>query len=127
MAKDVIIKFRSYLPGGGHDRAGGQRQGKTNVRGRIEVTSSVTEGEKLRPHEVGLTKIDDIHLTLEEPLQGASVLLNHREVGYSHQAQEFYVWSVAGTSGIVSIITAASTLNLTFDAFGDSAHDVELL
>lgn len=128
MAHDVIIKYRSYLPGGGHDRSGGQRQGKTNVRGRIEVTSSLMAGNLLPPEELGLTKIDDLRLTLEEPVTSAAPEAStNRQVEYSHSAEEFYVWGVLATSGVAAVVTAGSTYNMTFDAFGDSAHDVELL
>ena len=128
MALDVIIKFRSYLPGGGHDRQGGQRQGKTNVRGRIEVTSSTgTGGQALTPEDLGLTKIDDLVLTLEEPQRGADPSSDRRQVDYSHSAEEFYAIQIAGITGVTTAVAAASAYNMTFDAFGDSAHDVELL
>ena len=127
MANVVIIKFRSYLPGGGHDRSGGQRQGKTSVRGRIEVTSLQGAGEALPPEDVGLTKIDHIDLELEEPV--ASDAADLRIAAYSFSAQQFYVLQEdaggsfnAGVAGLTG-----GNMNLTFDAFGDSAHDVELL
>ena len=128
MALDVIVKFRSFLPGGGHDRAGGQRQGKTNVRGRIEVTSSVgTQGQVLTPEDLGLNRIDDLTLTLEEPILGSNAGDTRREVAYSHSAEEFYTFTINGVDGVAAGVPDASTYNMTFDAFGDSAHDVELL
>lgn len=127
MANDVIVKFRSHLPGGGHQRSGASRQGKTNVRGRIEVTSSTVKGERLTPEMIGLTRIDDLHLTLEEPVTCAAPEAGlTRRVGYSHVAQEFYVWTL-NSAGTAATPSSGSSFNLTFDAFGDSAHDVELL
>lgn len=127
MAAVVIVKFRSFLPGGGHDRSGGQRQGKTNVRGRIEVTSVGTGGQALPASSLSLTKIDDLTLTLEEPVRDADPTSDRRAVGYSHSSEEFYVWGVAGITGVTTALANGSTYNMTFDAFGDSAHDVELL
>ena len=49
-----------------------------------------------------------------------------RGVGYSYSAEEFYVYEIAVT-GARTPVTAGTAMNLTFDAFGDSAHDVELL
>ena len=121
MAIDVKIRFRSFLPGSGYDSSGGSRQGKTNVRGRIECTSYTKGGEALTPQDVGLNTIDDLTLTLEEPLTGTDPAQAVRAVSYSRSAQQFYV-AVDNAE-----LTGATSLNLTFDAFGDSAHDIELL
>ena len=121
MATDVKIRFRSFLPGSGYNSSGNPRQGKTNIRGRIECTSYTKGGESLTPTDLGLTTIDDLTLTLEEPLTGNDPAQAVRTVYYSRSAQQFYV-AVDNVE-----LTGATNLNLTFDAFGDSAHDVEQL
>lgn len=124
MANDVKIRFRSFLPGSGVDSGGNNKQGKTNVRGRIEVTSYSRGGESLTPADVGLTRIDDLTLTLEEPISGSDPAESRRSVGYSRSAQEFYINTGGPTEGELA---AGTAVNLSFDAFGDSAHDIELL
>jgi len=117
---DVKIRFRSFLPGSGFDSSGNARQGKTNVRGRIEATY-LKGGVALTPQDVGLNTIDDLTLTCEEPFTSPDPAAGWRMAGYSRSARQFYV--VQETIEVAS----GSAVNLTFDAFGDSGHDVELL
>ena len=126
MAKTVQIRWRSYLPGAGFDASGNPKQGKQEVHGRVTVTSYTKGGESLKPSDLGLTAIDHLNLQLVEPIRNEDPGQNSRRVDYSHSAQQFYVVNV-GTSGTTSEAAGASTPNLTFEAVGDSAHDVELL
>lgn len=121
MAIDVKIRFRSFLPGHGYNSGGSAKQGKTNVRGRIEVTSYTKGGEALTPQDLGLNTIDDLTLNLEEPMKGNDPAQTVRAVYYSRSAQQFY----AATDNAED--AGAAAFNMTFDAFGDSAHDIELL
>ena len=130
MAQNVFVKYRQFLPGAGHNRSGVAKQGKTNLRGRIEVSSYTRGGESLTPADLGLTFIDDLTLTLEEPFMSSDPGENRRQVGYSRSAAQFYCLKTrtgdeAGED-YSDELAGGTALNLTFDAFGDSAHDVEL-
>lgn len=127
MASDVKIRFRSFLPGAGHDGSGNAKQGKSNVRGEINVTSYARGGETLTPQDVGLTTIDDIVLTPKEAAGGANPAQGARRALYSHAAQQFYVLENVNATGVENEAASAAAINIRFDAFGDSAHDVELL
>ena len=124
MTNNVFVKFRSFLPGAGHNRSGVAKQGKTNVRGRLEVTYS-RGGDSLTPSDLGLASIDDLVLTLEEPFTSEDPGQKKRYIGYSYSAQQFYVTQET-LAGIPAEAGGSTVLNVTFDAFGDSAHDVEL-
>lgn len=121
MSTDVKIRFRSFLPGAGHDSSGNARQGKTNVRGVIEVTNYTRGGETLTPADLGLSTIDDLVLTHREPVSSPDPAAGVRRVVYSYSAQQFYI--------IRDTVEEAATADpvISFDAFGDSSHDVELL
>lgn len=121
MSNVVKIRFRSFLPGSGKNASGSDKQGKTNTRGVIEVTNYSRGGESLTPQDVGLTAIDDIVLTHREPASGPDPAEGTRRVIYSHSQQQFYI-----VKGLVEEAATADPV-ITFDAFGDSAHDVELL
>jgi len=121
MATDVKIRFRSFLPGSGYDGSGNARQGKTNVRGRIEVTSYTKGGETLKPQDLGLNTVDDLTLSCEEPFTSPDPASGWRWASWSRAAQQFYVIQETVE------VAGGTVLNLTFDAFGDSAHDVEML
>ncbi len=125
MSNNVFIKFRSYLPGAGHNRSGSPKQGKTNVRGRLEVTYS-RGGDDLTPADLGLDVIDDLRLTLEEPLQSSNPTEGRRGIDYSNAARQFYVYRTANATGIQIEEADASVFEVTFDAFGDSAAAPEL-
>ena len=126
MANKVKILFRGALPGSGFSVAGVSKQGKQEVRGRITVTDYDKEGERLWPSDVGLTTIDYIRLTLIEPLTSSDPSEQWRKVDYSFANQQFYVVEV-GQTGVALSLAADKDPVLSFSAFGDSSHDVELL
>lgn len=161
MAKTVRVRFRSALPGGGYTGSGRPRQGKTNVRGQIHVTSYTKGGEDLKPADLGLTKIDDLTLQVVEPMKGGNdPTSNMRQVHYSHNARQFYVILydhdftqfytfdnyvrsdrtnviaggevVQGNQAVLlkladwKELSGGTALTVSFDAFGDSAQNIEL-
>jgi hypothetical protein len=126
MAYDVYVRFKSFLPGGGYDSTGRPVQGKTNVRGVINVTSYTRGGETLRAQDVGLETIDSLDLELVEPFTSPNPSQNWRDVGYSSAAAQFYAW-VEASSGAFAELAGASAFEVAFDAFGDAAHAPELL
>ena len=148
MASNVNVRFRSFLPGAGYDSAGVSKQGKTNVRGHINVTSYARGGESLTATNLGLTVIDDLTLTLLNPVRGPNVTSRMRDVLYAdapaqfyvlelvHDFHQFYIASAPPDSGYGGTdpyrvagwqeIAAATVLTLSFDAQGDSAQDLEL-
>ena len=126
MSNTVSIRYRSFLPGAGFDSNGVAKQGKQEVRGVITVTNYARGGEALAPADVGLNRIDYIDLQLEEPFEGADSDSTGREIGYSRSAQQFYINTVDG-AGTKGKLVATSDPVVMFNAFGDSAHDVELL
>jgi hypothetical protein len=104
-------------------------------------------GEALSPTDVGLAVIDDLSLTLVDPVRSPDVTNQQRDVIYSDAAQQFYVLehihdfhqfylanvdgSGYGGSDPVRVgawqeVAAATVLTVSFDAQGDSAHDIEL-
>jgi hypothetical protein len=127
MAKDVRIRFRSFLPGAGFDSAGNPKQGKTRVVGEVDVTNyGGGEGEGLTALDVGLANIDSLHLRVNDEASG-DLDANLRSVSYTKSTGHFYLWTIAPDTGIISGVAQAGTETLEFVAEGDSAHDVELL
>lgn len=126
MANTVQIRFRSFLPGAGHDSGGSPKQGKQEVHGRITVTNYNRGGEGLTPADVGLTTIDHLDLQLVDPLTGPDPGQGARQVYYSGAAQEFYI-TVTTQAGVPTELAGTADPVLSFHAKGDSAHDVELL
>lgn len=147
MTRNVNVRFRSFLPGAGYDSAGQPKQGKTNVRGRVNVTSYARGGEALAPRDIGLAVIDDLRLTLVDPVRSSDVTNQQRDVVYSDAAEQFYVlehlhdfhqFYLGGSHtggyggqnpyrvGGWQEIAGATVLTVSFDAQGDSAHDIEL-
>ncbi len=131
MANDVKIRFRSFLPGAGFDSSGSAKQGKTRVVGEIDVTAySGGDGEPLNPVDVGLTVIDHINLRVADENSGAlsaaagGGMAPMRDVSYTKSTGHFYLFTV-NSDGQIGVLSNA-TESLEFDAFGDSAHDVEL-
>ncbi len=123
MANDVRIRFRSYLPGGGFDSAGGAKQGKTRVVGSINVTAYGGDaGEPLSAIDIGLTTIDAISIRVDNESTGPGQTT--RTAVYSKSTGHFYVFDVSAAG--VKVPHAAATETLEFDALGDSAGDVEL-
>jgi hypothetical protein len=122
MSNTVAIRFRSYLPGSGFDSNGNPKQGKQEVRGKVAVTSYAA-GESLPPSKVGLTTIDWVHLAPDNAVGGANG--QGRVALYDHSSQEFYVFQSEAT-GLDDANIAGKTFTVSFNAFGDSAHDVEL-
>lgn len=118
MSNTVQIRYRQPL-GAGFDGNGRPVQGKQNVRGRITVTSAKS-GESLKPADLGLSKIDDLQLTVTEAMGSASGV--PRVAHYSHSAQEFYILEDGVDSNSVG-----NDFVVSFDAFGDSAANVEHL
>lgn len=131
MAYDVKTRFRSFLPGGGFDSSGNPKQGKTRVVGEIDITSySGGSGEQMSPNDLGLTAIDSITLRVADENTGdmsASAgggSAPVRDVTYTKSTGHFYIYK--RTSDEWSPYASAETEGLEFEAFGDSAHDVEL-
>lgn len=124
MATNVKTRFRKFLPGAGFDANGSPVQGKTRVVGRLEVTSYTRGGEPLTPRDIGLTTIDSIDIRVENEVAGPGAEVT-REARYSLTDEVFYL-TTTDSDGTRLEATGAGTENLQFDAFGDSAHDVEL-
>lgn len=125
MANVVKVRYRGTPLSAGRDQIGvGTR--KQEIRGRIEVTNYDGQGEDLKPHHIGLSYIDFICLKLNEPLTSSDPSEQWRKVDYSHGAQQFYIVEV-GQTGVALNLTRSKDPTLTFSAFGESAHDVELL
>ena len=126
MAIDVKTRFKSFLPGAGRDASGDPKQGKTRVVGQIAVTSYSGEGgEPLSATDIGLSTIDAITLRVEDAMHGDSTG-TEREVLFTKSTGHFYLHTV-DAAGAKTQVAAAATENIEFDAFGDSADDVELL
>lgn len=119
MSNTVQIRYRQPLAGGFNGN-GNPVQGKQNVRGRITVTSAAM-GESLTPSDLGLTTIDDLTLTVTEAVGGGTGS-QPRVAVYSHASQEFYILQDQDT-----VNTKGKNFVLSFDAFGDSAANVEHL
>ena len=127
MANDVRIRFRSFLPGAGFDGSGNAQQGKTRVVGTVTVTSySGEEGEPFNPVDVGLVAIDALTLKVRDQMDGSFPGAKQRDVLYSTSTGHFYLLTRVAT-GVALGVVAGSTETLEFDAFGDSAHNVELV
>lgn len=125
MAIDVKPRFKSFLPGAGHDSSGNPKQGKTRVVGEIDVTSySGENGEPLKAADIGLTTIDSINLRVADAIQGDSTG-TERQVLFAKSTGHFYLHTI-DAAGAKTQVAAAATETLEFDAFGDSAEDVEL-
>ena len=132
MAIDVKIRFRSYLPGGGFDSSGNPKQGKTRVIGQVDVTTyGGGSGEQFSAMDVGLTAIDSMQLRVADENSGdlsdaiGGAVAPIRAVTYTKSTGHFYLFDIDG-DGDIGPSAAAGTEVLEFEAFGDSAHDVEL-
>jgi hypothetical protein len=120
MGNTVQQRFHRPLPGGGVDVNGNPKQGKVEVRGKITVTNYAHGGEDLTPADLGLVTIDWIDLKCDEPIggnDGGQV----REAHWSASAQQFYV-----LQDNVQIAATADPV-LSYNAFGDTVRDAELL
>jgi len=131
MANAVKIRFRQFLPGGGFDSDGDPKQGKQRVIGEVDVTSySGGSGEPFVAQDLGLTVIDSIQLRVADENTGdlsaaaAGGAAPVRCVTYAKSTGHFYLYT-ATSDEWVPVVTAA-TETLEFEAFGDSAGDVEL-
>jgi hypothetical protein len=125
MARTVNRTFKQFLPGAGSDVSGSPKQGKTRVVGRVNVTSYARGGEALSPNDIGLSTIDHIDLKVVGQVSNADGIAT-REAKYSNSTSQFYLIDVA-VAGDKTQMAAAATEAVTYDAFGDSANDVELL
>ena len=103
MSRVVKVLHKSFLPGAGF----------------------TTGGEALSPQDVGLTTLDHIDIKHREELMSSDPGGARRQILYSYAAQQFYV--IKETTG-GEFIEEAATADpvLSFEAFGDSASDVEL-
>tara|TARA_R110000765_G_scaffold425909_1_gene539990 strand:+ start:4017 stop:4415 length:399 start_codon:yes stop_codon:yes gene_type:complete len=130
MANIVKTRYKSYLPGSGRNAAGEPKQGKVRVVGEIDVTSyDATNGEALTAIQLGLTTIDAINLRVSDEstnIASAIDLTNTKKAVYVKTDSKFVLLDV-GNTGTPALYTEADTETLEFDAFGDSADDVELL
>jgi hypothetical protein len=128
MARNVITKFRQFLPGAGRDANGNPVQGKTKVTGDVVVTSYVQQGEDLSPRDVGLTTIDSLTLRVVGEAKNNDGL-STRQAIYSDTTSQFYLIQTnqAEASTIAQKLAAGATETVQFVAEGDSAHNVELL
>lgn len=129
MAKNVKVRFKSFLPGAGFDSAGAATQGKTRVVGTVTVTSYGGDGgESLSAIDIGLTTIDSIHLRVREEI-GGNDSAPQRTVVYATASGHFYLHTLDGAGdGTLegATVATAATETLEFDALGDSASNVEL-
>lgn len=123
MARSVKPTFKQWIPGSGRTVGGVPVQGKTRTVGRISVSSYSSEGESLKPADVGLSTIDFISLKVREEAIGAA---DTRLASYSPSAQQFYLFTHTG-AGTLAEYAAAATEEINFVAEGDSVMDVELL
>jgi hypothetical protein len=128
---DVKIRYRSYLPGAGFDSSGNPVQGKMRVVGEIDVTAyEGGGGAPLSAVDLGLTTIDSIRLRVSDENDGdmsqaVGAGQSHiRSVSYTKSVGYFYLFN-RNTDGEADVIDNA-TETLEFDAFGDSAANVEL-
>ena len=130
MANIVKTRYKSYLPGSGRNAAGEPKQGKVRVVGEIDVTSyDATNGEALTAIQLGLTTIDAINLRVSDEstnIASAIDLTNTKKAVYVKTDSKFVLLDV-GNTGTPALYANAATETLEFDAFGDSADDVELL
>ena len=147
MARTVNVRYRQFLPGGGYDSSGSPRQGKSNTRGVVNVSAYTRGGVDLSKQDLGLGTVDNVKLSIVDPVRSPEPLNQLREVIYSDSAGQFYVVETVkdyyqfyadGTSGgsgggstpyVIAgqrEIAGATVLTVSWDAFGDSAHDVEL-
>lgn len=125
MAKNVKIRFHSFLPGVGFDSSGNPKQGKTRVTGQISVTSYVKGGESLPARDLGLTTVDALSLRVADESGNASAQ-SLRAAVYVKSVNQFYLIDIAST-GTPTEYAGARTETVEFVAEGDSAHDVELV
>jgi hypothetical protein len=128
---DVKIRFRSFLPGGGFDSSGNPTQGKMRVVGEIDVTAyEGGGGAPLSAQDLGLTTIDSISLRVSDENNGDMSATAGggqsyiRSVSYTKSVGFFYLFN-RDADGQAAVVDNA-TETLEFDAFGESAHDVEL-
>ena len=146
MARTVNVRYRQFLPGGGYDSSGSARQGKSNTRGVVNVSAYTRGGVNLSKQDLGLTTVDNVKLSIVDPIRSPDPLNQLREVIYSDSAEQFYVvetikdyyqfYAVGGSGGDAGSnpyriagkaeVTASTVLTVSWDAFGDSAHDIEL-
>jgi hypothetical protein len=119
---NVTVKTRqkSYLPGPGFTNTGTVVQGKTVMNGRIDITAYTVGGEPLSAAQLGLTTLDHITFTSITPDAAANAV-----------AFAIYDWG-AGTVLIYTDVSAGTQLGnvaaaLTYQAWGDSASNVELI
>lgn len=125
MAKSIKTRFRKFLPGAGFDSNGSPVQGKTRVVGLVDVTSYTGgAGEPLTPRDLGLTAIDALTLRVKNEVPGGDGK-HSREAVYADDTERFYLVNV-NAAGSRTHFAGAATAEVEFDAFGDSAHDVEL-
>ena len=124
---DVKVRFSSFLPGAGYDASGRAVQGKTNIRGVI-TTTYLRGGVSLSAVDVGLETIDDLALTLPEPCSSNDPAQGYRDARYSKSAAQFYltVGELGNNTDTVEL-PSGTVVDVAFDAFGDSAHNAELL
>lgn len=129
MAYDLKTKFKRFLPGAGRDANGNPVQGKTRVVGEIVLDSSSgyagSGGETLNPADIGLTTVDyiDIKYANAPSNKGGT---DTREVSYNRGSGDFYLFDSTGAARVGVASGADTSAVILFDAFGDSAHDVEL-
>jgi hypothetical protein len=125
MANTVAIRFRSFLPGAGFDASGVAKQGKQEVRGRITVSSYVQGGETLRASDLGLTNIDHLDLQVVDGMKSPGGN-PHRFAVYNETNEQFYLLESDNAGANIIETVGAAAVVVSFAAFGDSAHDVEL-
>lgn len=121
MSNTVQPRFHRPLPGGGRDSNGNPRQGKVEVRGKVTVTSALGTGEDLTAADLGLKTIDWIDLKVDESI-GAASGAKPRTAHYVFSAQQFYVLEDDSAA-----LTSGNNYTLSYNAFGDTARDAELL
>jgi hypothetical protein len=125
MARDVKVRFHTFLPGAGFDASGNPKQGKTRVVGEVDVTSYARGGEALSAIDVGLNTIDSLTLRVGDETGDPSAT-RRRQAIYSKSVSQFYLVDTT-TAGVPNERADAATETVEFVAEGDSAADPELL
>jgi hypothetical protein len=128
MAYDVKVRFKSFLPGAGYDASGRPVQGKTTVQGVLEGSVVGGGGQPLTAVDLGLQTLDSLHLELEEGSPSNNPASpDTRRVFYSKSSAEFYIATVGDEAIAPLPLANGTTANVMFTAFGDAAHNAELL
>lgn len=114
------VLFRSRIFGGGHDSSGNPQQGKEIVTGLISGTY-VTGGAALTAEDMGLASVDFVAFRVTTPALVAGT--GSRAGDWLSSSSVFMLHDPDGTTQEGN----GTTFTAEYIAFGNSAHDLELL